>query len=293
MLAKMGSPKLIDPEGYYKISEKLDGQPVKIIRVDGVLEAYSRQGKRVYSIQHILDELDTLELILADGQYLCGELFNKDMGSAEISGLVRKNEPALCLSFYIFTDFKEPLRDKLVRGRNVHYLKYWYMKGSWLLELYNGDAFKGSDILKLNITNIFGDEGLISTDMNFEGFIARKDTTPWLEGKRSNDYLKLLEEPTLDMKVIGFEEAVSKDKEPLGRVGAFIVKWDGGTCKVGAGKLTHNEAKQFWQGYQEGAVLFDNMIIEVKYKQDNKYTSPRQPTFQRFREDKTEYQTTF
>lgn len=294
MLAKVAKRKLIDPEAMYEISEKLDGQPVYIPA--DFSKALSRQGKEVTSIEHILEEFRGCCEIVEDKLHsvdgVVGELYIKGEGSAEISGHVRKNAPCERLCLYLFPEFVGDYDD----GFSIKDLKAVRVTGARLLELLDEDD-------TIRIGRSFHDE-VYTCRVNshespfFEGYIARKVDTPWISGKRSNDYLKLIEEPTMDMKVVGFEEAHSKAKEPLGRVGAFIVEWvdeDGTktTTKVSKGKLTNGEATVWWYDWKEGNLTLENTIIEVKYKRDAKYTVPRQPTFQRFRDDKTTYQNSF
>ena len=285
MLAKVMTEKLIDAKALYSISEKLDGQPVCITNNKGVLTAVSRQDKAVTSINHILTELQEY---LPEGRTIVGEVYVVGKGSAEISGLVRRDEPCVDLKLHLFPEFTSELVEGYYELEHTVVIPHMYIFGDTLLTQFKD----GSICVGLGFQETLDKVCLNHyTDDAFEGYIARKDETKWSAGKRSNNYLKIIQDPTMDMLVLDVEEAVSKSGEPLGRVGAFIVKWGDGTTKVGAGKLSHKEATQLWNDYKLYGMV--PMIIEVKYKKDAKYTAPRQPTFQRFRYDKDTYETEF
>lgn len=338
MLAKPVAPKLIDPQAKYMISEKIDGQPAHfVLQEDGSLMVESRQGKPITSVsQKLLD--DVVHYLTMNGIKECsGELYVPLMGSAEISGLVRKDEVCEELELNLFPH--QPERAQPTTDMRV--LDHILVSGEVILDaidetgiirlFQDNGSFDASSTLgeeiatKLEMVN---DIQFDSTDRKYiEGFIAYKVDEPWVAGKRSSGYIKLIQDPTIDLLVVGVEEArTTKDQvdedgnilipkgTPLGRVGAFICKWGNGTCKVGSGKLSHKGAKYLWDRIQEGRTRIveettvymrtkENgdsvevtqypMIIEVKYKVDAKYTSPRQPTFQRFRYDKDTYQTSF
>lgn len=299
MLGKSVSSKLIDPDALYGISEKLDGVPATISWDESGMnvKAVSRQDKPILSINHILKQMQQL-LDISDDTEISGELYIKGKPFKDIGGLVRKqetNENTEQLEFWIFPEFADKLDlDDLHDGADRRYphiniIPQDTMTGNHIICQIKDGKWKPSQ----HFHDFYENERINSeNDPFFEGYIARKVGTPWLKGKRSNDYLKLIEDPTLDLKVIGFNEAEDKEGKALGRVGSFICEWGKGeTCNVGAGKLSHSEAKFIWNRHIEQPQLLDysDLIIEVKYKRDPSYTVPRQPTFQSWRDDKDEY----
>lgn len=300
MLAQNKAKKHIDPEAIYHVSEKLDGVPVliKYAEDDLTLTATSRQGKPILSIDHILKQLHE-HARLGYTDELVGELWIKDAPFKDIGGLVRKqetNEDTRKLELYIFPDFFDTIGgavfwddwDDWECMQNINFILGEKIKGEILLEHFIDDKWKPMnefmDYMKDKMFNK-------PSSLYFEGFIARKMYTEWIAGKRSNDFLKLIEDPTLDLKVIqvfpAWKPKVDGEAQDFyERVGSFECMWgDGETCKVGAGKLTHKEAEDLWK-YKEEQI---GRIIEVKYKRDPSYHVPRQPTFQHFRDDKDEY----
>jgi ATP-dependent DNA ligase len=126
-----------------------------------------------------------------------------------------------------------------------------------------------------------------------EGAVLHAYGKQWNPGKRCWGTQKLKGEPTIDLRVVGFEEAVSEAGEPKGMVGRINVELAraDGTVEivgVGPGKLTHEERFHLWRTRNSTKVEDMNLIAEIKYMPDATYGKLRQPTFQQWRPDKTE-----
>lgn len=102
--------------------------------------------------------------------------------------------------------------------------------------------------------------------------------------KRSHGMMKLKPKPTADLRVVGFEEAVSKDGTPLGMIGRIVCEYKGLHIGVGPGKFNHAERISIWNK----RAGFVGAILEVQYMKDDSYEALRQPTAQQWRYDKTE-----
>lgn len=284
MLAKPFKDKLVDKDAKYMISEKLDGVPVCIKHNGTEWEALSRQGKPITSIPHILKDV---EATVSPREEVIGELYIIGEPFAKISGAVRKQEPNEAINLYLFP------RDVPFDGAAilcemsdyVHRLNHFCVSGVELAQAKDAvsSMFQHARDMQCTLNDI--------DSPYFEGLIAMKCGAGWQAGKRSNGYLKLLNEPTLDLLVVSLEEAHSKDGVALGRVGAFVCTWNTGACRVGAGKLSHAQAEALWS--DRANWLRGYKIIEAKYKADPTYDKPRQPTFQRFRSDKDTWEEDF
>lgn len=303
MLAKPFKDKLVDKDAKYMISEKLDGVPVCIKHNGTEWEALSRQGKPITSIPHILKDV---EATVSPREEVIGELYMIGEPFAKISGAVRKQEPNEAINLYLFPrdipfDGAAILCDM---SDYVHRLNHFYVSGVELAQAKDAVSimFQHARYMQCTLNDI--------DSPYFEGLIAMKCGAGWQAGKRSNGYLKLLNEPTLDLLVVSLEEATTtKDTydtdelsptfgevilpkgTPLGRVGAFVCTWNTGACRVGAGKLSHAQAEALWS--DRANWLRGRKIIEAKYKADPTYDKPRQPTFQRFRSDKDTWEEDF
>jgi hypothetical protein len=132
-----------------------------------------------------------------------------------------------------------------------------------------------------------------------EGFVLVHADRTFKPNSRHWDYQKIVVDPMHDLQVVGFEEAISKDGEPLRMVGRINVKYKGEVTGCGPGKLTHKERRQIWELYvlktalgpdPSGALWPEraSLIATIKAKRDPSYAMMRQPTFQHWREDKDE-----
>jgi len=91
------------------LQRKLNGHRCTVVRLSGVVTAYSSGGKPITSIEHILDGIRILE-----GQKLDGELYIHGLSLQKISSKVRKKkEQATDLEFRIFDQVSdEPFIDR-------------------------------------------------------------------------------------------------------------------------------------------------------------------------------------
>jgi DNA ligase-1 len=94
------------------------------------------------------------------------------------------------------------------------------------------------------------------------------------ERKRSNLWLRVKKQETVDLPVIGFEYGTGKNKNV---VGALICVYNGIEVKVGSG-LSDEDRKEFLQNLPK--------VIEVEYTNITKDGSLRNPVFKRVRDDK-------
>ena len=78
-------------EGTAWIQPKLDGHRAVVTRVDGKLIMYSRQGKLIESMQHILDHID-YDMDLHEGEFLDGELYVHGEHLQNIGSLIKKRQ---------------------------------------------------------------------------------------------------------------------------------------------------------------------------------------------------------
>ena len=98
------------------------------------------------------------------------------------------------------------------------------------------------------------------TSEGYEGIILRGAIWSY-EKKRSLYMLKFKPTEQDTYKIAGVLEAISKEGNPKGMVGAFHVYGDDGTVfDVGAGKLTHPERVRYWEN--RGDLVGKNLIVK-------------------------------
>lgn len=274
MLSKAFNEKKVQFPAY--VSRKYDGVPVIFWQDNGVLYHATRQGKQLESIPHIIEGMKHWlknQNKHFNGFVACGELYVEGWPFKDISGKVRKQEPCDSLEFKIFElspylDYTDFCVACLGSG------------GEYIAEL----DYPISLVDQIPCHTLEEIDMLTKSYMkdSWEGLIVRSGD--YEHGKRSWNSMKIKNEPTMDLKVVGFEEAISQEGEPKGMIGAFVCEYKDRTIKVGAGKTSHAERTQI----HNESLLHVGRIIEVKYMKDDSYDDLRQPTFQRWRDDKNE-----
>jgi len=292
LLKEFNWKKLAGPASF---QEKLDGVPTRIIRVAGHSVPYTRQGEVLKSIPHILPYSN---LLCMEGGSITGELYIPGMPFKDISGHVRRHLRNDKLTLYIFD----------ADVTNNPGLSYEIRRGqvqSLLAKLAEHCGMAPTD---LPIQLIPGHTVHTEADANesfdqlmlakpdAEGAVLHQLDKTFQPGKRCWGTQRLKPVPTIDLRVIGFEEAVNgKSGHGIGMVGRInceFTRLHNGTPRmahigVGPGTLTHVERSLIWKRQKN----YEGRIAEVKYMRDDTYEALRQPTFFRWRDDKTKGQT--
>lgn len=251
------------------ISRKYDGVPVIFWIEDGILKMSSRQGKPILSIPHIYDDVKRLvdENNLWDLEnevIIVGELIIPGWNFKDISGKVRKGDPCYDLQLEVF--YASPEIGLVINPfNNLHFI-------------HHTECHTLEDVQRA--IKEFPEE--------WEGIMII--TGPYMSAEgdakpiRSWNSMKFKREPTVDLKVVGIEEAIDKHGEPKGMLGSFQCEYKDTVINVGPGKMKHDERIKVFQE----PLLKYGRVIEVKYMKDDSYDALRQPTFQQWREDKNE-----
>jgi hypothetical protein len=199
----------------------------------------------------------------------------------DISGTVKRKEPQDGLIYNLFDYWWSGYPDATFINRIV--------QGAHLVRTCAPDNFR---VIEQETLVDVSDAGTYIAYMqemlpDEEGFILSSGNRTFKPNSRHWDYQKVVVDPMHDLEVVGFEEAISKEGEPLGMVGRINVMYNGKKTGCGPGKMTHAERKGHWA--DRGVFLkVQTNIATIKAKRDPSYTGLRQPTFQHWRFDKTE-----
>ena len=275
------------------VSLKLDGVPGVFL---GNRLPLTRQGEDILSVAHIQNFIIQH---MPKGVGIVGELYDPELKFKTISGQVRdkkQQHPNLTLNVFdlfvpdnleaTFEHRTEALRiilDDVAGGLGMHPNDLPIVRIPQVRVTSEDEALEAHD-------------SIMSANPDAEGTVLASAVRTWEPAKRGWTLQKCKPEPTIDLEIIGFQEAVEKSTgNGLGRVGRLVAKlWRLGPdgtrsyqqIGVGPGRLTHREAKVLWVEYQAGR--WKGGIAEIKYMKDDSYDALRQPTFQQWRTDKDE-----
>jgi ATP-dependent DNA ligase len=297
------------------VSRKYDGVPVRIDITEDGWTTQTRQGKPMPSVETLVQEFvnEFTKYIDVRPVTLIGEVIQWDNPGADFkdtSGIVRRQY-----------DQSDKLGIMLFDCQAKHYEDYreriWWMRQNIGGIEYGIQLHRRVSTVKCWYTGSMGQllelqDELMRECPHWEGLIARNHDDPWSPGKRSWGYQKMLYEPTIDLRIVGVEEAIDKDGNPKGMAGRLVASYNGTEIGIGPGRLTHAERVELWEHYQREASHcccgspvdhypdghspvsaadyygFPNRIAQIKYKEDDSYDALRQPTFQHWRDDKSE-----
>lgn len=298
MLAKNLDPKKL--EFPCVAVEKLDGVPAvfSTVSTSGAVNAFTRQGELLASVDHINQALFGM---LPEGHELIGELYIRGMSFKDIGGLVRRQfaSPELILYIwdYVVTqrpEFTYQERMAVMARSQVGLLaadSTYYQETRFRASVVPNKAKVAKEYpIKLLPGEYIADEKRLDEyieefaehNQDAEGLIFRPLNGKYQAAKRSWDLQRWKGEETVDLKLVGIEEAISEAGYPKGMAGRLVCEYKGKQIGVGPGKLDHNQRKWLWAEPDR----FIGKIIEVAYKPDDTYEALREARFKRFRDDK-------
>lgn len=277
-------------EGFLKgknfiISTKLDGNRLVIIKRNGNIKMFTRQGKLMEGLIEIETDANLLpDNMVYDGELIAenidnlpsDELFRVTMTKARKDG-EKKGLIFNCFDMLPLDEFEKgkskancsERKHKLEDILNELNLKYI----SNVKTLYEGnDESKILELLNWAKSN------------NLEGVMCQLSDGEY-ECKRTKNILKVKAMQSCDCRVTGFEEGQGKNK---GTLGAVLIDYKGYQVKVGGG-YSDDDRSYIWANKDN----LLNKIMEVQYfeestnKKDDSL-SLRFPVFLNWRFDKTE-----
>lgn len=161
----------VDIEHSY-LQPKLNGHRCLITRQNGAITAYSRNGKPITSINHII-----ADIIIAEGDTLDGELYCHGVHLQTIGSWIKKSQPETAKLKYIVYDI---IKNVEYRQR-LKLLKNGYYTNNVVLI----KTMHTSDVKSIK-------EALVSSISDgFEGLIIRQGDNGYEDGKRSKSLIKV------------------------------------------------------------------------------------------------------
>jgi len=269
------NPHKTKPIEYPKIgSEKIDGCAAEYWWDGDVIKCLSRSHKSTYpSTAHIKEYL---EARLPKGYKVVGELHIPGMPFKDSGGFIRAGIVDERIKFGIYDMVKLGGDDRAFTDRYINALTYF----PWI---HLGPVFT-IEHRRVNSSRELAIWAQCLKDENpvYEGMVLREMDEVWSPGKRV--MIRIVDHPTVDVKLMRIDEAISKDGVPLGMAGGLQCLHEGSMIGVGPGKLKHDERRDMFLNPRK----YLGRMLQAQYKKDDSYTALREPTWQLWREDKEE-----
>ena len=275
--------------GKKQIEVKLDGvRVIAVVRVDGRVELFSRNGKEFHNFGHIADEISKVvkfnpprfDLVL-DGEVM-SDNFQDLMKQVHRKDNVAAGDAVLHLfDFVPLEDFQKGVWNKpqSVRSQMV---QAWVTKHVAFLPHVQCLAWETVDLSTPEGEKRFVELNKAAVDGGYEGVMI-KDVDASYECKRSHAWLKAKPFIEVTLSITAVEEGTGKNE---GRLGAFVCSGtdDGRDIRVNVGSgFTDDQRSSFWTSRDDliGS-LVEVRADAVTQNQDGTY-SLRFPRFKTFR----------
>ena len=244
---------------WFSLSQKLNGNRCTYYNGD----FYTRQNKKYIGLNHIKADIEKIpnakdyvfdgELIYKNNEGLSdSSAFQKGTGIAN-----NKSESKEELKLVLFDVLpKEEFDNKIskdtykIRKKHLLDLKQYETENIEIVQMF----YEGTDQLEIWKWLDYCEQH------DMEGCMLNLDT-PY-ECKRTKSLMKIKKFYDFDLRIVGYEEGTGRNK---GRLGAFVVDYNGNQVKVGSG-YSDEERVNFWNDRDK----YIGRVITVKYKEISK-----------------------
>jgi DNA ligase-1 len=272
MLAKEYDPKRIHKWENIYLEPKLDGVRVIVfVTTKGGVRYYSRNGRELDMFSHLDEEMrESADLLRQrwpadfEGQTTMfdGEMTGTDF--SDISGAIhRKNATVTSTRYYLFIAL--PHRAFTAGADTVS--QSWRLKQMHEARLVVPAARRASrhsDVQKI-YANLLRS--------GFEGAMVKDYGKPWT-AKRGHIWMKLKEERTADLRIVGFKEGKGKY---VGTLGSLICDYKGKEVPVSG--MSDGQRDYIWANRP----MYEGAICEVVFQRPTVHRSLRHARFSRMR----------
>lgn len=275
--------------GKKQIEVKLDGVRVlAVVRTDGRVDMFSRNGKEFHNFGHIADEITKVvkfdppkyDLVL-DGEVMSAS-FQDLMKQVHRKDNVAAGDAVLHLFDVIpLEDFQKGYW-KTVQSTRSQMVRAWVTKHVAFLPHVQALEWETVDLDTPEGQKRFVELNKRAVDGGYEGVMIKDVDAPY-ECKRSHSWLKAKPFIEVTLSITAIEEGTGKNE---GRLGAFVCSGtdDGRDIRVNVGSgFTDDQRSDFWSSRNDllGA-LVEVRADAVTQNQDGTY-SLRFPRFKIFR----------
>lgn len=285
---QLGSPqdklKLKNGEKFF-LSQKLNG--IRCSYKDGKL--MSRQGKEFVGLNHILKDIDDLNLenYFIDGELIRNNIDNIDDNenfrlTASIVNSDAVEKPEIQLVIFDMFPVETIAGDKSTEKYSVRKQRMLDMK-----KIFDQKHITSMDVVEMLYEGTDDSEIMkwleYAESQGWEGCMLNKNT-PY-EFKRTTNLIKIKKFHSCDLVITGYVEGQGKYE---GVLGSLVVDYKCNRLEIGSG-FSDAERKEFWQNRED----MIGRVMQIKYKDVSKNSktgleSLQFATYECIRTDKTE-----
>ena len=276
--------KLKNGEKFF-LSQKLNG--IRCSYKDGKL--MSRQGKEFVGLNHILKDIDDLNLenYFIDGELIRNNIDNIDDNenfrlTASIVNSDAVEKPEIQLVIFDMFPVETIAGDKSTEKYSVRKQRMLDMK-----KIFDQKHITSMDVVEMLYEGTDDSEIMkwleYAESQGWEGCMLNKNT-PY-EFKRTTNLIKIKKFHSCDLVITGYVEGQGKYE---GVLGSLVVDYKGNRLEIGSG-FSDAERKEFWQNRED----MIGRVMQIKYKDVSKNSktgleSLQFATYECIRTDKTE-----
>ncbi|MCD3319493.1 ATP-dependent DNA ligase [Clostridium botulinum D/C] len=271
-------------KGDFIVTTKLDGGRAVIIKENGNVKFFTRQGQPIEDMVEIQEEAKLIpdnmvydgELLLRNDKKLASkDLYRATMKETRKDG-IKKNLIFNCFDIVPINDFMDgKCKTPCIERKNQLHHLLSELNLEHIVEVHM--LYVGTD--KNEIIRLLDE----ARSRDEEGVMVNLSNAPY-ECKRSKNLLKVKIMQSSDLKIIGFEKGEGKLSDTLGKI---VVDYKGNKVGVGSG-FSDQDREYIWKNQDE----LLGKIVEVQYFEEtqnqNGGISVRFPVFKEIRHDKTE-----
>lgn len=244
---------------WFSLSQKLNGN--RCTYYNG--EFYTRQNKKYIGLDHIKADIEKIpnakgyvfdgELIYKNNEGLSdSSAFQKGTGIANNKSKSKEELKLVLFDMLSKEEFDNKVSKDTYKIRKKHLLdlKQYETENIEIVQMF----YEGADQSEIWKWLDFCEQN------DMEGCMLNLDT-PY-ECKRTKSLMKIKKFYDFDLQIVGYEEGTGRNK---GRLGAFVVNYNGNQVKVGSG-YSDEERINFWNDIDK----YIGRVITVKYKEISK-----------------------
>lgn len=244
---------------WFSLSQKLNGN--RCTYYNG--EFYTRQNKKYIGLDHIKADIEKIpnakgyvfdgELIYKNNEGLSdSSAFQKGTGIANNKSESKEELKLVLFDMLSKEEFDNKVSKDTYKTRKKHLLdlKQYETENIEVVQMF----YEGTDQSEIWKWLDFCEQN------DMEGCMLNLDT-PY-ECKRTKSLMKIKKFYDFDLQVVGYEEGTGRNK---GRLGAFVVNYNGNQVKVGSG-YSDEERINLWNDRDK----YIGRVITVKYKEISK-----------------------